>query len=191
MCFFFHASVVLEAIIKAGPKLILMSDSNGRKPLHFAAYLGNLEATHYLLQKCKSNATRRDKRGELPIHLAALEGHVDIIHALLQYPTQAEELLDMSGCNILHIAARSGRYNVFHYVLNNPNLDSLVNMKDKSGDTPLHIATRNDHAKIVSALTWDQRVETKAVNNKEMTALDVFYEKRKHKLSFAKVCMYS
>ncbi|XP_047965484.1 uncharacterized protein LOC125209952 [Salvia hispanica] len=32
----------------------------------------------------------------------------------------------------------------------------------------------------------EQRVETKAVNNKEMTALDVFYEKRKHKLSFAK-----
>ncbi|KAG6391889.1 hypothetical protein SASPL_149653 [Salvia splendens] len=178
--------VVLEAIIKAEPKLIQMSDSEERNPLHFAAYLGNLEATQYLLQKCKRNATRRDKRGELPIHLAALEGHVDVIHTLLLYPPEAEELLDNSGQNILHIAARSGKYNVFRFILKNPNLNSLINMKNKSGDTPLHIATRNDHAKIVSTLTWDQRVDIKAVNNNEMTALDVAYEKRIDNPSFAK-----
>ncbi|KAG6391888.1 hypothetical protein SASPL_149652 [Salvia splendens] len=178
--------VVLEAIIEAKPELILMSDSEGRNPLHYAASLGHLEATHYLLTKCKRNATRRDERGELPIHLAALEGHVDVIRVLLQHPTEAEELLDKSGNNILHIAARSGRYNVFRFVLKNPNLNSLINMKNNSGDTPLHIATRNDHAKIVSTLTWDQRVETKAVNNKDMTALDVAYEERIHNPSFAK-----
>ncbi|KAL1531525.1 protein ACCELERATED CELL DEATH 6-like [Salvia divinorum] len=169
---------VLEAIINAKPQLIQMRDSKGRNPLHYAASLGNLEATHCLLKKDAFNASRRDKRGELPIHLAAREGHVDAIRVMLQYSLEVEELLDVSGNNILHVAARSGRYNVFSFVLKNPKLDSLINMQNKSGDTPLHIATRNDHAKIVSTLTWDQRVDIKAVNNNEMTALDVAYEER-------------
>ncbi|KAL1531524.1 protein ACCELERATED CELL DEATH 6-like [Salvia divinorum] len=177
---------VLEAIIKAKLELIQMKDSEGRNPLHYAASLGNLEATHYLLTNDVFNATRRDKTGSLPIHLAALEGHVDAIRVMLQYSPEADELLDMCGCNILHVAARSGRYNVFRFVLKNPKLDSLINMKNKFGDTPLHIATMNDHAKIVSTLTWDQRVDIKAVNNKEMTALDVAYVKRIDNPSFTK-----
>ncbi|XP_042009006.1 ankyrin repeat-containing protein At2g01680-like [Salvia splendens] len=115
-----------------------------------------------------------------------LEGHVDVIRALLLYSPEAEELLDNSVQNILHIAAWTGRYNVFHYVLNNPKLSSLINMKNKSGDTPLHIATRNDHAKIASTLTWDQRVDIKAVNNNQKTALDVAYEKGIYNPSFTK-----
>ncbi|XP_042043948.1 protein ACCELERATED CELL DEATH 6-like [Salvia splendens] len=167
--------VVLEAIINAKPGLIQMRDNEGRNPLHFAASLGHLKGAHYLLQNYHFNATRRDKRGGLPIHLAALEGHADIIRILLNNFPEADALLDMSGCNILHIAAQSGRYNVFHFILKNPKFKSLINMKDKFGNTPLHTACNNYHPKIVSTLTRDKRVDISAVNNKGMTALDVSY----------------
>ncbi|XP_047965475.1 protein ACCELERATED CELL DEATH 6-like [Salvia hispanica] len=176
--------VVLEAIINAKPGLIQMRDNEGRNPLHFAASLGHLKAANYLLQNYPFNATRRDKKGKLPIHLAALEGHVDIICALLQDIPEADDLLDKSGRNILHIAARSGRYKVFNFALKNPNINSPVNMKDKFGDTPLHIACRNDHPKILNCLTWDQKIDFMAVNNKGMTALNVAYEKKACNPSF-------
>ncbi|KAG6384088.1 hypothetical protein SASPL_156111 [Salvia splendens] len=86
-------------------------------------------------------------------YLSALEGHVDVIRFLLQEFPQAEELLDMAGRNILHIAVHKGRYNVVNFVLKDPNLNSLINMKDVSGDTPLHIASKDNHPKIVSTLT--------------------------------------
>ena len=186
--YFLCASVVLEAIINAKPGLIQMRDNEGRNPLHFAASLGHLKAANYLLQNYPFNATRRDKKGKLPIHLAALEGHVDIICALHQDIPEADDLLDKSGRNILHIAARSGSYKVFNFALKNPNINSLVNMKDKFGDTPLHIACRNDHPKILNCLTWDQKIDFMAVNNKGMTALNVAYEKKACNPSFRQVC---
>ena len=178
-------------MIKEKPGLITMRNNEGRNPLHFAASLGHLVATKYLLKQHAFNATRRDKRGGLPIHLAALEGHVDIVRFLLENFPEAEALLDMSGCNILHIAAQSGRYNVFHFILKNPKFKSLINMKDKFGNTPLHTACNNYHPNIVSTLTRDRRVDISAVNNEGMTALDVAYANNSDNIPLRQVCMLS
>ncbi|KAJ0016920.1 hypothetical protein Pint_11790 [Pistacia integerrima] len=48
----------------------------------------------------------------------------------------------------------------------------LINQRDKDGNTPLHLAVINWHPKIVSALTWDERVDMTLVNNARMTAFD-------------------
>ncbi|KAL1559398.1 hypothetical protein AAHA92_09744 [Salvia divinorum] len=164
---------VLEAIFNTSPRLIKVKDGEGRNPLHFAASLGHLEEARYLLQRYAPNACKRDKNGMLPIHLASFEGHVDIIRLLLQDFPDPGELLDGDGCNILHVAAKSGRYNVFSFVLNNPHLNYLINMQDKSGNTPLHWASMYFNLKIVNTLTWNSKVETGTVNNNEQTALDV------------------
>ncbi|KAH6755115.1 hypothetical protein C2S53_017899 [Perilla frutescens var. hirtella] len=164
---------VLEAIFNMNPRFIELRDSKGRTPLHLVASLGYLEEARYLLKKYTLNATRKDKNGMLPIHLASHEGHVDIIGLLLQDFPDPGELLGRDGSNILHVAAKSGKYNVFSFVLKNPDLECLINMKDKSGNTPLHWATRHWHPKIVNTMTWIKTVDIKAVNNNRMTALDV------------------
>lgn len=48
--------------------------------------------------------------------------------------------------------------------------------RTKNGDTPLHLATTYWHPKIVSRLTWDDRVSLNVVNNKGLTALDAAEE---------------
>ncbi|KAL7142139.1 hypothetical protein ABFS83_08G103400 [Erythranthe nasuta] len=163
---------VLEAMLKINPSLIKSRDEAGRNPLHHAAMLGHLEDVRYLLKQHPPNATERDKNGIFPIHLASFKGNVQVISFLLQDCPDPEEMLDRDGCNILHIAARNGRCNVVSYVLKSPHLKGLINMKEKHGNTPLHLATVNWHPKIVSALTWDNRVDVTLVNDKGMTALD-------------------
>lgn len=144
---------------------ITLRDEQGRNPLHYAASFGYLEEVRFLLNRCPANAVEPDKSGLLPIHLASIEGHVDAIRLLLQDFPDPTELLDWDRCNILHLAAKNGRANVVNFVLKNDALAGLINMKDARGNTPLHLATRHMHTKLVIALTWDKRVNVKVVND--------------------------
>ncbi|KZV14937.1 ankyrin repeat-containing protein [Dorcoceras hygrometricum] len=165
---------VLEVILDSSPRFIKLQDRRGMLPLHYAASLGYVEVTLLLLKRHASGAYIRDKIGSFPIHLAAVGGHVDVISLLLNYcHADPVELQDKWGQNILHLAAANGRLNVVTYILHNPELKKLINMSDKYGDKPLHLATKYWHLEIVSALTWDNRVNIKLRNDKGMTALDV------------------
>ncbi|KAI8005580.1 Protein ACCELERATED CELL DEATH 6 [Camellia lanceoleosa] len=163
---------VLDALLKSEPRFIQLGDEEGRTPLHLAASLGYLEEAQYLLGRQSSGAVARDNNGLFPIHLASIKGHVDVVQALLQYWPDSRELLNCHGQNILHVAAKCGGHNMVSYILQTPELEKLINMRDKHGNTPLHLATMDWHPKIVSTLTWDERVDLKLVNNEGMTALD-------------------
>ncbi|KAL8511168.1 hypothetical protein ACS0TY_017842 [Phlomoides rotata] len=164
---------MLEAMLNTKPSLVQLRDGEGKTPLHYAASYGCLEDVRYLLNQCPTNATQRDKSGSFPVHLASIKGYVDVISLLLQDFPEPVELLDREGRNILHIAAKNGRFKAVSFVLENPDLDGFINMKDKHGNTPLHLATMYWHPKIVHALTWDKRVDIKVANHRGMTALDV------------------
>ncbi|CAL5406485.1 unnamed protein product [Camellia sinensis] len=163
---------VLDALLKWEPRLIRLVDEEGSTPLHLAAYLGYLEEVQYLLGRESSLAVARDNNGLFPIHLASIKGHVDVVRALLQCWPDSRELLNCHGQNILHVAAKSGGHNMVSYILQTPELEKLINMRDKHGNTPLHLATMDWHPKIVNLLTWDRRMDLKALNNEGMTALD-------------------
>ncbi|CAL5390290.1 unnamed protein product [Camellia sinensis] len=93
-----------------------------------------------------------------PIHLASIKGHVDVVRALLQYWPDSRELLNCHGQNILHVAAKSRGHNMVSYFLQTPELEKVYKHEGQHGNTPLHLATMDWHPKIVSTLTWDERV---------------------------------
>lgn len=156
------------------PGFFQLRDGEGRNPLHYAAASGYLEGAERLCNKFAQMVTQRDKSGSFPILIASTEGHVDVVkHLLEHYLPDPEEVLDREGRNILHLAAVHGRGNVVSYVLNNPHLQELINMKDDSGNTPLHLATRHWRPLVVRAFTWDKRVDVAVMNGEGMTALDV------------------
>jgi ankyrin repeat protein len=166
-------AAVLAVILKKKPDWIHFQDEEGRTPLHCAVFMGYVEGVRYLLGKNASTATERDKDGFFPIHMASAKGHVHLIQELLQHWPNVREMQNNKGQNILHVAATSGKLNVVNYILKTPELQSLVNDKDKDGNTPLHLATLHWHPKLVSALTWDKKVDLRLLNNDGLTALDI------------------
>ena len=64
----------------------------------------------------------------------------------------------------------------------------LINARDYEGNTPLHSATIGGHAKVLSILTWDSRVELGVMNDEGKTATDVVVSYRGSQPTFREVC---
>lgn len=113
---------------------------------------------------------------------------MNIIQEMLKHCPDSRDLLTLQGQNILHVTAKSGRAKAFSGMLKMQELVNLENEKDFDGNTPLHIATINGHAKIVSTLTWDVRVSLNLRNNEGLTPLDIAEEYMDTMASIPKVC---
>ncbi|KAF3958320.1 hypothetical protein CMV_016772 [Castanea mollissima] len=164
---------ILDTVLRKMPHLITNQDNTGMTPLSHAASIGFLDGVQYLLEKASDCAYKIDLNGFYPIHTASKKGHIEVIEFFLnQYP-DTSELLNRNGQNILHVAAVSGKAKAVAYILKRDDLEMLINEKDNYGNTPLHLASKERHPKVVSILTWDKRVSLKLLNIVGKTALDV------------------
>ena len=108
---------------------------------------------------------------------------------LHEYPDMIELLTDEDQ-NILHVAAMYGKAKMVAYMLKRHDLkvEMLINNKDKNGNTPLHLAAMRRHPMVVSMLTWDKRVDLKALNKEGKRALDIALNYSGKNPSFREVC---
>ncbi|QHO27099.1 Ankyrin repeat-containing protein family [Arachis hypogaea] len=82
------------------------------------------------------------------------------------------EMQDASFNNILHIVAICGKLDVVRYILQTPQLEMMINQKNRLGETPLHGATDWGCPNIVYALTTDHRVDLNVASSSKETHLD-------------------
>ncbi|KAJ4762866.1 Ankyrin repeat protein family-like protein [Rhynchospora pubera] len=176
-----HATVVtalqnketMTNLLKWNPQLAKGIDKWGRTPLHYATAFGVFDSVQLLLNHDPSMVYISDASGLFPLHIAASTGDLQIIIRLLQESPDYDELLDSEGKNFLHISIEHKRVLVARYVCENPCFSRILNAQDDKGNTPLHIAVKNEYEKIVIVLIGNPAVKTNLVNKDGLTALDL------------------
>ncbi|XP_013626683.1 PREDICTED: alpha-latroinsectotoxin-Lt1a-like [Brassica oleracea var. oleracea] len=114
----------LEELKRSGkPMACLKSDQVG-SVLHLAAACNHLELVKIIASECPCLLLKLDSRNQLPLHVAAHAG----------YSTVVEALVETVGYISAGLSDEDGRERLNLYVV-----------KNKDGDTPLHLALKGRH----------------------------------------------
>ena len=113
-------------------------------PLHFAAFLGDLDKVTALLQdpKIDVNQVTNDDHKHTALHLAINKGHDKIVNLLLSHSTIDVNFYNGNQDTPLHLAVqqcrRSEGLEIVRALLNKKGINP--NLKDKSGLAPIRLA---------------------------------------------------
>ena len=105
-----------------------------------------------LLEASKQLAYKQDCYGETPLHLAAENGKLKVLKLLINKYPDAIEIRNNNDRSILHVAAKHGNWNIVSFILRSPEMENLINLVDKNGNTPLHLASTGFHSDVVFTL---------------------------------------
>ncbi|KAL5737770.1 hypothetical protein ACOSP7_030531 [Xanthoceras sorbifolium] len=167
--------VFVAEIVKRKMEVINTQDEYERNPLHYAAVLGNVAIARRLLQADGSSSLghKGDCNGQTPLHLAAQNDHPTILSMLVNGYPNAIEVLNRRQRSILHFAALNGSVSTVKFILTLPEMEDLINSADGDGNTPLHLAAMNFHENVVDILSKNERVNIRATNHNQFTALAI------------------
>ena len=94
-----------------------------------------------------------------PLHIAAATEKVEVLNGFLDLGAR-HDLVDDMGNSIMHLAAANGCVGVIRNFCDY----FPPNIKNKNGDTPLHLACKNGHTKIVNLLLQVKSIDLKVRN---------------------------
>ncbi|XP_019183748.1 PREDICTED: ankyrin repeat-containing protein ITN1-like [Ipomoea nil] len=167
----------IQLLLDKETYLCEMSDSLGWTPLHYAVKHGDDQTVQKILEKKSSAAyIRAGKEDDWTtiFHIAARHGNIKTMKCISNSLPDCWVMINCKSQNVLHEAILSGRENMIKYILKYPQIDNLVDQKDKDGNTPQHLfgissLSIYNHYSIVSRLKRKHLV----FNKHHQTLLDV------------------
>jgi ankyrin repeat protein len=135
-----HVEVVMVFLENVhGKKLLNMRNNDWNRPLHLAIEEGHVNVVNTLLEIAGNELGLNEKNrdGNTPLHLATEGGHHSVVTKLLELVTTEKSIgLDSKATNNVHKDANK---------LN-------LNATNEEENTPLHLAAKEGHVKIVDAM---------------------------------------
>lgn len=138
-----------------------------KTPLHIAAETVNLQCVKLLAANKEVDFNAKDVNGESPLFYATKSGDIEIQRFMISKGADLS-IKDVHGKTLLHVAAENGNVNSLRQFLMQKR--RLVNEKNNTLDTPVHVAAKFGHLECLKALVNDD-ANLAAKNDNEDTCL--------------------
>jgi len=162
------------------PALATEQDKNHNKtPLHVAVLRDRIDVLSVLLDHDRSLGYVANSDGLPLLNSAAFRGHVGVARELLKHCPDAPFCNSNRG-TCLHTAVWKGQMEVVDFVLGLPQFRRLINMRDKGGDTALHLAVQKCNPKMVAALLLHPDIDVTVLNNGGYDAIGKLWTTTNH-----------
>jgi ankyrin repeat protein len=133
----------LAALLLANHAEVNTKTDKGYTPLLIAAEEGRKEVAELLLSYGADINIVEKVDNWTPLHKATANGHKDVAELLLAHGAEINAANNNYGVTPLHVAAHKGYKDVAELLLAR---GAEVNAKDKDGETPLHIAAKENRS---------------------------------------------
>ncbi|KAB2630084.1 ankyrin repeat-containing protein [Pyrus ussuriensis x Pyrus communis] len=117
-----------------------------------------------------------------PLHYAASRGRVDVIREMVLACPESVEDVTVQGETVIHLAVKCSQFKAIKFLVEliaETNKVNVLNMKDKHGDSVLHLATWKKQHRVVEGLVGNETIagalEVNSVNDRDLTALDLVF----------------
>ncbi|KAL6658576.1 hypothetical protein ACP70R_004162 [Stipagrostis hirtigluma subsp. patula] len=148
-------AVIAKEIVETRPWLAREESNKHSTPMHFGGRLDKIDVLRVLLEHDSSLGYVIATYAAPLLNSAAYRGHVGVARELLKHCPDVP-YCNAKGQTCLHQAVASGQVEFVKFVLGSQQLQKLINVQDKYGDTALHDAVKKCNPEIVAALLLHQ-----------------------------------
>ncbi|XBI75788.1 hypothetical protein VPH35_069114 [Triticum aestivum] len=114
-----------------------------------------------------------DHRGSYPIHIATSVGVTRKVLLFLNRHPGSAGLRDARGRTFLHVAVEKMAMGILYHATRDKSLEWILNMRDKEGNTAMHLAVQGGRLRVFCRLLGNLKVGLDLLNAKGETCLDL------------------
>ncbi|KAH9779079.1 ANK REP REGION domain-containing protein [Citrus sinensis] len=171
-------------IIRLKPSFARKLNQDGFSPVQLALQNDQTQLVLQLIDIDPDLVRVQGREGITPLHFVSEKGDIHLLREFLSACPKSLEDVTNKGETALHIALKNDKVESFHQALTTvrpPWLgpeeaqqynQRILNLKDRDGNTLLHIATSKSQVQIVRCLL-NCKVDTNARNSEGLTPLDI------------------
>ncbi|XP_058211192.1 ankyrin repeat-containing protein At5g02620-like [Rhododendron vialii] len=163
---------IISLLIEHKPDLMRKVDNRGKAAIHHAVEAHCWDLLDCMLIADASMALFPDAEGYTPLLRAASRGYWLFCKMILRRFPESIEARNHQGQNALHLG-KVDAFAIAFKVLKMPEMWELLNVGDDEGNTPLHLAVKENDYEKAMLLTSSASIYLGAVNKQGLTALDL------------------